>query len=113
MLPAELMGLNEKKFKQFNSLVKSKGFVNSLIANVSNTLELLKKGKFTSVILNYDESSNNFFKWYQQLIAESLGKKSRGILPVISSMPKDNHSLMQFYLDGPKKKFLYIFQCIR
>ena len=43
MLPAELMGLNEKKFKQFNSLVKSKGFVNSLIANVSNTLELLKK----------------------------------------------------------------------
>ena len=109
MLPAELMGLNEKKFKQFNSLVKSKGFVNSLIANVSNTLELLKKGKFTSVILNYDESSNNFFKWYQQLIAESLGKNSKGILPVISTMPKDNHSLMQLYLDGPKNNFFTFF----
>ena len=109
MLPAELMGLNEKKFKQFNSLVKSKGFVNSLIANVSNTLELLKKGKFTSVILNYDESSNNFFKWYQQLIAESLGKNSKGILPVISTMPKDNHSLMQLYLDGPSKSFFTFF----
>ena len=111
MLPAELMGLNEKKFKQFNNLVKSKRFVNSLIANVSSTLELLKKGKFTSIILNYDESSNNFFKWYQQLIAESLGKNAKGILPFISTMPKDNHSLMQLYLDGPKKNFFTFFLC--
>ncbi len=109
MLPAELMGLNEKKFKQFNNLVKSKRFVNSLVMNVSSTLELLKKGRFTSVILNYDESSNNFFKWYQQLIAESLGKSSKGILPVISTMPKDNHSLMQLYLDGPNKSFFTFF----
>ena len=113
MLPAELMGLNEKKFKQFNNLVKSKRFVNSLIANVSSTLELLKKGKFTSIILNYDESSNNFFKWYQQLIAESLGKNAKGILPVISTMPKDNHSLMQLYLDGPKKNFFTFFYVFR
>ena len=113
MLPAELMGLNEKKFKRFNNLVKSKRFVNSLIANVSSTLELLKKGKFTSIILNYDESSNNFFKWYQQLIAESLGKNAKGILPVISAMPKDNHSLMQLYLDGPKKNFFTFFYVFR
>ena len=38
----------------------------------------------------------NSFKWYQQLIAESLGKKGKGILPIISNMPKDNHSVMQF-----------------
>ena len=43
------------------------------------------------------------------MIAESLGKKSKGILPLISSMPKDNHSLMQFYLDGPKKNFYTFF----
>ena len=47
--------------------------------------------------------------WYQQLLAESLGKKSKGILPIISTMPKDNHSLMQFYLDGPKKNFYTFF----
>ena len=109
MLPAELMGLNEKKFKQFNNLIKNKKFINSLLANVSNTLNFLKEGRFTSVILNYDESSNNFFKWYQQLIAESLGKNSKGILPIISTMPKDNHSLMQLYLDGPKKIFFTFF----
>ena len=109
MLPAELMGLNIKKFKQINNLVKNKNFVNLLTSNVSNTLYFLKQKKFNSVILNYDEKSENLFKWYQQLIAESLGKKKNGILPIISSMPKDNHSLMQFYLDGPKNNFFTFF----
>ena len=45
MLPAELMGLNEKKFKQFNNLIKKKIFVNSLIKNVSAILEFQKKKK--------------------------------------------------------------------
>lgn len=112
MLPAELMSLNEKKFKQFNQLMKNQNFINSLIDNVATTLNLIKRGKFTSIILNYDEQSENLFKWYQQLIAESLGKKSQGILPVISSMPKDNHSLMQLYLDGPKKSFYTFFNVL-
>ncbi|MDC1146287.1 glucose-6-phosphate isomerase [Candidatus Pelagibacter sp.] len=109
MLPAELMGLNEKKFKQINSLVKNKKFISQLVLNVSNTLYFLKKKKFNSIILNYDEKSNNLFKWYQQLVAESLGKKGKGILPVVSCMPKDNHSLMQLYLDGPKNNFFTFF----
>ena len=109
MLPTELMNLNEGKFKQFNNLIKNKVFVNSLVNNVAATLNLIKSGKYTSIILNYDEQSEYFFKWYQQLIAESLGKKSKGLLPIISSMPKDNHSLMQLYLDGPKKSFYTFF----
>ena len=109
MLPAELMGLDIKKFKQINSLIKNKKFINSLTDNVSNTLYFLKKKKFNSVILNYDEKSDNLFRWYQQLIAESLGKKCIGIFPIISSMPKDNHSLMQLYLDGPKNNFFTFF----
>jgi len=112
MLPAELMNLNESKFKQFNSLIKNKIFVNNLINNVAATLNLIKSGKYTSIILNYDEQSENLFKWYQQLIAESLGKKSKGLLPVVSSMPKDNHSLMQLYLDGPKKSFYTFFNVL-
>ncbi|MDC1129610.1 glucose-6-phosphate isomerase [Candidatus Pelagibacter sp.] len=109
MLPAELMGLNERKFKQLNNLIKNKYFINLLVTNVANTLFFIKNKRFNSIILNYDNSSNNLFKWYQQLIAESLGKKGKGILPIISSMPKDNHSLMQLYLDGPKKNFFTFF----
>ena len=109
MLPAELMGLSERNFRQINNLVKNKKFINSLILNVSSILYFIKKKKFNSIILNYDENSNNLFKWYQQLVAESLGKKGQGILPIISNMPKDNHSLMQLYLDGPKNNFFTFF----
>ena len=109
MLPAELMGLNEKNFKKFNYLIKNKRFLENLIINVENIIHYVKKNKKNSIILNYDESSENFFKWYQQLTAESLGKKSRGITPIISSMPKDNHSLLQLYLDGPKNCFFTFF----
>ena len=109
MLPAELMGLNEKKFKRLNNLISSKRFVNQLINNVDQILNLVKKGKLNSIILNYDEKSENLFKWYQQLVGESLGKKSMGLIPILSSMPKDNHSLLQLYLDGPKKNFYTFF----
>ena len=109
MLPAELMGLDSKKFKKFDNLVTNKKFLNSLIINVSNILEFIKRKKFNSVILNYDETADNFLKWYQQLVAESLGKKGNGILPIISNMPKDNHSLMQLYLDGNKNNFYTFF----
>jgi glucose-6-phosphate isomerase len=105
MLPSELMNLKEKDFKQFNQLIKNKKFINLLTKNVADILYFLKKKKFTSIILNYDEKSEGIFKWYQQLTAESLGKKSKGILPIISTMPRDNHSLMQFYLDGQQQSF--------
>ena len=55
------------------------------------------------------KTADNLLKWYQQLVAESLGKKSKGILPIISNMPKDNHSLMQLYLDGQKNNFYTFF----
>ena len=109
MLPAELAGLSPKNFKQFNNLIKNKIFINSLINNVSAILHLVKKKKFNSIILNYDEQSENLFLWYQQLVAESLGKKGKGILPIISNMPKDNHSLMQLYLDGSNNNFFTFF----
>jgi glucose-6-phosphate isomerase len=109
MLPAELMGLNSNNFKQLNNIVKNKYFLNSLISNVSATLYYINNKKFNSVIINYDEKSKNLFYWYQQLIAESLGKKSKGLLPIISLMPKDNHSVMQLYLDGFKNNFFTFF----
>ena len=43
------------------------------------------------------------------MLAESLGKKGKGFLPVVSNCPKDHHSLLQLYLDGPKDKFYHIF----
>ena len=109
MLPAELMGLNLNKFKQLNNLIKNKNYINSLTLNVANMLYFIKQKKCNSIIINYDPRSENLFKWYQQLVAESLGKKGQGVLPIISTMPKDNHSVMQLYLDGPRNNFFTFF----
>ena len=109
MLPAELVGLKSEEFKQFNYLVKNKKFMNALFNNVASILHLVSKKKYNSIILNYDEKSQDLFYWYQQLVAESLGKKGKGILPIISNMPRDNHSVMQLYLDGFKNNFFTFF----
>ena len=109
MLPAELMGLKPENFKRFNYLIKNKNFIDNLLRNVNSIYYFIKQKKFNSIIINYDEKSESIFNWYQQLVAESLGKKNKGILPIISNMPKDNHSVMQLYLDGFRNNFFTTF----
>ena len=109
MLPAELMGLKSNHFKQFNNLIKDKKFLNSLILNVESILQLIYQKKFNSILINYDERSKSLMSWYQQLVAESLGKHQKGLLPIVSNMPKDNHSVMQLYLDGFQNNFFTFF----
>ena len=109
MLPAELMGLDARKFKKFNELIKNKKFLNNLINNCIFIYKAMKRGVRNSIILNYDQNSREFLEWYQQLTAESLGKNMKGVFPSISTMPKDNHSLLQLYLDGPKVNFFTFF----
>ncbi len=112
MLPSMLMGLDDKKFKNYNNLINNKYFFEALVDSVFSTISYLKQKKYNSIILNYDEYSDHLFRWYQQLVAESLGKKSKGIMPIISTMPKDNHSMMQLYLDGPKNSFFTFFDVL-
>ena len=44
MIPSELIGLNEKKFKKYNNLIKNNKFINILLDSVASTLYLYKKG---------------------------------------------------------------------
>ena len=112
MLPAELLGLKSEKFKKFNNLIKDKNFTNMLINNVDTMYKFYLSGKTNSVMLNFDKSLISLLEWYQQLLSESLGKKGKGFFPIISNLPKDNHSLMQLYLDGNKNNFFTIFDVI-
>ena len=112
MLPAELLGLKSEKFKKFDNLIKNKKFTSTLINNVDMMYKFYLAGKTNSVILNFDKSLISLIEWYQQLLSESLGKKGKGFFPIISNLPKDNHSLMQLYLDGNKNNFFTIFDII-
>ena len=110
MVPAYLMGLNISKIRSNiqNCLkLKNKFFLKESTTKIAN---LIKSKKFSSMIfLNYCPELEKLLFWCQQLVAESLGKENKGLLPTISNVPKDHHSLLQLYLDGPKDKFFNIF----
>jgi glucose-6-phosphate isomerase len=110
IVPAYLMGVNISKLR-FNTLkyLRKKNFF-ILKDSVVKLANLLNSKKIKNIILlNYAPELEKFLFWCQQLLAESLGKNNRGFLPMISSAPRDHHSLLQLYLDGPKDKLFYIF----
>ena len=107
MLPAYLMGLVPKNFKKnLKNFLTNRKTLNSSIRQISRLN--IKKSKVL-ILFNYVPELNDFMFWCQQLLAESLGKNKKGFTPVISNAPKDHHSLMQLYLDGPKDKIFYVF----
>jgi len=110
IIPALLMGINVIKLRSkiLNVLNKrEKYFLKESTVNLARLMNF-KKIK-TIIFLNYVPELEKFLYWCQQLIAESLGKNNKGFLPMISNVPKDHHSLLQLYLDGPKDKLFHIF----
>jgi glucose-6-phosphate isomerase len=110
MIPAYFMGLKVNHFrKNLLNIFKYKE-KNLLLDSVIKLAHIYKYKKISSIILlNYAPEMTKFLYWCQQLVAESLGKKGKGILPIVSPAPRDHHSLLQLYLDGPKDKLFYIF----
>ncbi len=110
LVPAYLFGLNIKKLRLNSQKFLNKKnnlFLKDSSAKLAN---LVMQRRFNNLILlNYAPKLEKFLYWFQQLIAESLGKKKIGLLPTISNAPKDHHSLLQLYLDGPKDKIFHIF----
>ena len=110
LVPAYLMGININKLRE-NILnhfkINNKNFLKDSSIKLAN---LLKGNMIKNLIFfNYAPKLEKFLYWNQQLIAESLGKQGKGFLPIVSTAPKDHHSLVQLYLDGPKDKIFYIF----
>ena len=110
ILPAYLMGVNISKLRKNILNFLNKDNLKFLQESTIKLSCLMNSKKIKNIIfLNYSPEMEKFLLWCQQLIAESLGKKGKGFFPVISSVPKDHHSLLQLYLDGPKDKIFHIF----
>ena len=77
------------------------------IAIIFTILNQMNLGIYCNLIYNY--RLKHFSYWFHQLHAESLGKNKFGMTPVTSICPKDHHSMMQLYLDGPRDKFFNLF----
>ncbi len=109
LVPCYLLGISISKFrKNILSFIYKKR--DEMKKNFINLNKVYNSKKINCLILlSYSPALKYFLLWCQQLIAESLGKNGKGIIPVLSIAPRDHHSLLQLYLDGPRDKFFYIF----
>tara|TARA_B110000503_G_scaffold2294_1_gene3021 strand:- start:1083 stop:2321 length:1239 start_codon:yes stop_codon:yes gene_type:complete len=88
------------KFSQNNLQDQSNPTVN---AAVILTIKELNNIRF-NINLLYDYLLKNYSYWFHQLSAESLGKNEKAMTPMTSICPKDHHSMMQLFIDGPRDK---------
>ena len=110
LVPAYLMGLDIKKIRsKIRDFTYGKRGTYLRDSSIKLTNLFFSKKIDDLIFLNYAPKLEKFLYWCQQLIAESLGKNKKGFLPVISNVPKDHHSLLQLYLDGPRNKLFHIF----
>ncbi len=110
LIPAFLMGINLSKLRsKILNCLSTNNKVLLKKSSINLAKFMISKKSNNLIFLNYSPELEKFLIWCQQLIAESLGKTNKGFLPVVSNAPKDHHSLLQLYLDGPKDKIFNIF----
>lgn len=66
---------------------------------------LLRKGKTTEIIVNYEPCLQCFGEWWKQLYGESEGKDHKGLYPSSVNFSTDLHSLGQYIQDGQRILF--------
>jgi glucose-6-phosphate isomerase len=77
---------------------------NDVISSLCNALiQSKQKNQFT--LFSYAQKFEIFNAWYTQLISESSGKDGVGITPITAIGTRDQHSILQLFLDGKNDKF--------
>ncbi|MFH1375633.1 MAG: glucose-6-phosphate isomerase [Patescibacteria group bacterium] len=102
LLPAQLAGIDlPKLLKGVQSADPRKAFEFAKIQAAE-----YKRGKNIAVFCPYASSLEALTKWWEQLLAESIGKSSKvGITPEAAIGPAAQHSLLQLWAAGPNDKF--------
>lgn len=106
LLIAAIVGFDIDKIiisakEAFSEQIKS----NSWVCEGASYMLAMSRQYSNSVFMIYGDQLNGIANWYRQLIAESLGKQSKGLTPIIAAGLIDQHSQLQLYLDGPNDKF--------
>ncbi|MFM7083735.1 MAG: glucose-6-phosphate isomerase [Hyphomicrobium sp.] len=68
------------------------------------------RGIRNTVMMPYSDRLGKFSEWFVQLWAESLGKQGSGTCPIPALGPVDQHSQLQFFMDGPNEIVITIIQ---
>jgi glucose-6-phosphate isomerase len=66
---------------------------------------LLRKGRTTEIMVNYEPSLLYVTEWWKQLSGESEGKDQKGLFPAGVDFSTDLHSMGQYIQDGMRNLF--------
>lgn len=124
MFPAAFLGLNLQEFAAGAQRMERRCQLEDLWTNPAAMLSVVIhclnqiRGKTQLVVFNYAESLRGAADWFAQLWAESLGKAkdlqgkqiNSGITPIVASGPRDQHSQMQLYGEGPADKMVMFWE---
>lgn len=109
LLPAALIDFDINKIVSYSKeclkhTIKNKDWIIEAVTyNYS-----LSKHYINSVLLSYGENLIGLNEWHKQLIAESLGKKNCGIVPIVAIGTFDQHVQLQLFLDGSKDLYFTV-----
>jgi glucose-6-phosphate isomerase len=88
------------------------------LSALANYLYHTQYGRNILALMCYKDALKGLGLWYQQLWAESLGKKydldsntvETGMTPVVLRGATDQHSLLQLFMEGPNDKLFVFFE---
>ncbi len=110
LLPALAMGVDCAGLLEGARAFASDSSQRQLAYDFATTqYQLYVQGIQVVVCMPYSIALEEFARWFRQLWAESLGKDGKGILPIQSRGPADQHSQGQFYNQGaPLQSVLFL-----
>ena len=108
LIPAAFYDIDIKKYldgalNMIDSFIKKSDKI--FAEGVYFLQECQKNDLNIQVSMPYLSRLYHFNYWYNQLLAESVGKNGLGITPLKAIGSVDQHSVLQLFLDGPKDKF--------
>lgn len=112
LLPAALMGTDIVAMLQgavaMNQRFRTAGCGDNPALDYTAVAHLMeeKQGCHTRVLSAWSKSLEALGLWYDQLLAESLGKDERGALPLTVVNTRDLHSRAQQHQEGRRDKFI-------
>ncbi len=112
LVPAALMGLDVERLLMgaaaMNEHFRNKGPAENIVLQFVGVCHLMEKlrGCTTRVLSTWGKRLEAAGLWYDQLLAESLGKKERGALPLTVVNTRDLHSRGQQHQEGARDKLI-------
>jgi glucose-6-phosphate isomerase len=112
LLPAAILGLDVERLlagaaamnEHFRSVAPAKNVVLQYVG-VCHLLEM-KCGSDIRILSTWGKRLESLGLWYDQLLAESLGKQERGALPLTIVNTRDLHSRGQQHQEGKRDKLI-------